>query len=357
MDTLRWILLGVGVLVIAGLFGYYKWQERQGNSSRRKTSKSAGVRRSVRGDRDVEAALRDMDDFLLDDGIDDVADLPDVEPDPDDPPVRRARARSSHHETDDHDSSVGPVRVRPVAEDVGAADFTDASHEEFPDAWNDDFEPDYDEPAEAADDERDGDGWNLGPVRIPRPSWVKEAGWLGGDHGSRAAGEDTDEGEDADEASYEDAVAQAVGEKIVVLHVHAGEGMCFTADAVHDALQQVGVRLGQHEIFHRHVETRRGEEPMFSVASMVKPGTLDPSQPETLETPGLALFMQLPGPFDGLSGFEQMLETARRLADQLDGHLLDGKRCDLTAQSVEHIREDLREYRRLAHLAARKTRA
>lgn len=353
MDTLRWILLAVGVLVVAGLFGYYKWQERQGSGGRRKTSKSAGVRRSVRGDRDVEAALRDMDDFLLDDSIDDAADLPDVEPDPDDAPVGRARVRSSHHETVDRDSSVGPVRVRSVADDVGPANFSDTLDDEVPDAWNDDFEPEYDETADEPADEREEDGWNLGPVRIPRPSWVKEAGWLGGDHGSRAAQDEPQQ----DEASYEDAVAQAVGEKIIVLHVHAGEGMCFTADGVHDALQQVGLRLGQHEIFHRHVETRRGEEPMFSVASMVKPGTLDPSQPETLETPGLALFMQLPGPFDGLSGFEQMLETARRLADQLDGHLLDGKRCDLTAQSVEHIREDLREYRRLAHLAARKTRA
>ncbi|SEP03745.1 cell division protein ZipA [Aquisalimonas asiatica] len=357
MDTLRWILLAVGVLVIAGLFGYYKWQERQGSKGRRSTSKSAGVRRSVRGDRDVEAALRDMDDFLLDDGIDEAADLPDLEAEPDDAPVGRARVRTSHHETVDNDSSVGPVRVRSVADDVGAADFSDALDEEPADAWNDDFEPEYDEAPDAYEDESDHEreegGWNLGPVRIPRPSWVKDAGWLGGDHGSRA---DSDAQED-DQASYEDAVAQAVGEKIIVLHVHAGEGMCFTADGVSDALEQVGLRLGQHEIFHRHVETRRGEEPMFSVASMVKPGTLDPSQPETLETPGLALFMQLPGPFDGLSGFEQMLETARRLADQLDGHLLDGKRCDLTAQSVEHIREDLREYRRLAHLAARKTRA
>ncbi|WP_290636880.1 cell division protein ZipA [Aquisalimonas sp.] len=357
MDTLRWILLAVGVLVIAGLFGYYKWQERQSSSGRRNTSRSAGVRRSVRGDRDVEAALRDMDDFLLDDGIDDAADLPDVEPDPDDAPVSRARVRSSHHEADDHDSSVGPVRVRSVADDVGATDFSDALNDHETGAWNDDFEPEHDEAPEASEEapehERGADGWNLGPVRIPRPAWVKEAGWLGGEHGGRVDSEE----QEAEESSYEDAVAQAVGEKIIVLHVHAGEGMCFTADGVSDALEQVGLRFGQHEIFHRHVETRRGEEPMFSVASMVKPGTLDPSQPETLETPGLALFMQLPGPFDGLSGFEQMLEIARRLADQLDGHLLDGKRCDLTAQSVEHIREDLREYRRLAHLAARKTRA
>ena len=52
--------------------------------------------------------------------------------------------------------------------------------------------------------------------------------------------------------------------------------------------------------------------------------------------------------------FEQMLEAARNLARQLDGQVLDGRRCELTRQTLEHIRDDLLEYRRLAHLAARR---
>ena len=77
---------------------------------------------------------------------------------------------------------------------------------------------------------------------------------------------------------------------------------------------------------------------------------------DEMETPGVALFMQLPGPFDGLTGFEQMLETARALARDLHAQVLDARRCELTRQTLEHIRDDLLEYRRLAHLAARRVR-
>ncbi len=374
MDTLRWILLIVGVLVIAGLFGYYKWQERQATRPQRPArGKARTVGRKTRSDRDVEAALEDMDDFVLGDDVD-------AEPDPDlaamnltaadDETVGRSRPASvggqSHHDTpDDEDWTVGTVRVRQVGEPeterprpaAGEGRQPETQDAWQPDAWD---EPLADEPEMGVDEPEDDpiqpepvdrptragrdddDAWNLGPVRIPRPAWGRDT------HGRE------ERARQQDEAATEEAITEAVGEKIVVLHVHAGEGLCFTAPAVQEALEASGLRFGQHGIFHRHVDTSRGQQPMFSVASMVKPGTLDPDEPDTLETPGLALFMQLPGPFDGLSAFEQMLEVARRLADQLEGHLLDGTRCDLTNQAVEHIREELREYRRLAHLAARR---
>ncbi len=368
MDTLRWILLIVGVLVIAGLFGYYKWQERQSARPRRKTPRT--VKRAAREDRDVEAALEDMDDFVLGDdaeeGLDLEPDLNAMDMEAGDETVSPSRPVSGHQEPeDDGDWTVGPVRVRQVAEPESARRAAPAAERQdwqpsrpVTDADDDEFEADDQEPvddlfAEYPEEDveprprqrsrrDDDDAWNLGPVRIPRPAWGREP-----DNAEESQPED-------DEAAAMNAVTETVGEKIVVLHVHAGEGLCFTAQAVSEALDATGLRFGQHGIFHRHVETRRGQEPMFSVASMVKPGTLNPDEPETLETPGLALFMQLPGPFDGLSAFEQMLETARRLADQLDGQLLDGTRCDLTNQAVEHIREELREYRRLAHLAARR---
>ena len=371
MDTLRWILLIVGVLVIAGLFGYYKCQERQATRPQRGArGKARTAGRKTRSDRDVEAALEDMDDFVLGDDVDG-----DVDPDPglsamnltaaEDESVGRSRPASvggpSHHETpDDEDWTVGTVRVRQVGEPAAERPRPAAGEGRQPetqDAWDepladepemgvgepedDPIQPEpVDRPARAGRD--DDDAWNLGPVRIPRPAWGRDT------HGRE------ERARQQDEAATEEAITEAVGEKIVVLHVHAGEGLCFTAPAVQEALEASGLRFGQHGIFHRHVDTSHGQQPMFSVASMVKPGTLNPDEPDTLETPGLALFMQLPGPFDGLSAFEQMLEVARRLADQLEGHLLDGTRCDLTNQAVEHIREELREYRRLAHLAARR---
>lgn len=145
-------------------------------------------------------------------------------------------------------------------------------------------------------------------------------------------------------------------EKIVVINLAAAEGRRFPGSHLVQALESAGMRYGQHQIFHRTLETSSGSAALFSAANILEPGMFDMERIADFDTPGVAFFMCLPGPYDGLVTFEQMLATAREVAERLGGHLLDGRRCDLTHQSIEHIREDLIEYRRRAHLAARQVR-
>ena len=70
-------------------------------------------------------------------------------------------------------------------------------------------------------------------------------------------------------------------------------------------------------------------------------------------TPGLAMFMRIPGPVDAGSAFQQMLEAGRRIAERLDGVLCDETRSTLTKQSVNHIREQIAEHARQSLLARR----
>lgn len=367
MDTLRWILLGVGVLVIAGLFAYYKWQESGVRKPQRRAPRSG---RGSHRDRDVEAALKDMDDFVLgdDDGVDTSASAPSLDTASEGVgPVRVRKVADSDSDTDRQagTESATPAEIgaaEPGAEAAAAEPATvTRSHVDDRPGAGADVTPEPEPHVESsAQPESSGQstepgargveeapaasgadrGWRLGPMRFPRPG--------------RGSEEPSDQGGGTSEQAQREAVSAAVGDKIVVLHVHAGEGFCFTAPAVQEAINVLGVQFGQHRICHHLVTTELGEEPMYSVASMVKPGTLDPSDATTLETPGLALFMQLPGPCDGLSAFDQMLEAARRLADRLEGELLDGHRCHLTNQTVEHLREELREYRRQSQLALRR---
>ncbi len=311
MDMLRWILLLLGVLVVAGLYGYYRWQEKAPVRGGRRSS----TRRRRRSDPDVDSALKDLDDLVIDDPDADPVDL-DL-----DVPVDEPRAAAGSTDLDDPDQTVSRARVRyPRPQSESDRDETVTAGEE-PDS--------IPEPVD------------LGPAVEPTPE----------------PGQREFPGFGADEPRIKDEEYQDAGEKIVVLHLVAGRGYCFTGPALVEAAERVGLRHGEHEIFHRTMNTRNGQVAVFSMASMVKPGTFDLSRVDEMETPGVALFMRLPAPFDGLTAFEQMLETARRLADSLDGYLLDPQRCDLTQQAVEHIREELREYRRLAHLAARKGRA
>jgi cell division protein ZipA len=143
-------------------------------------------------------------------------------------------------------------------------------------------------------------------------------------------------------------------DKVVVLNVAATDGRLFSGRLLAEALEAVGMRYGENAIYHRVLDARKGPIALFSAANILRPGTLEPERLDDIQSPGVALFLQLPGPYDGLAAFEQMLDTARRVAERLDVKLLDERRCSLTNQAIGHTREELREYRRLAHLMAKK---
>ena len=72
------------------------------------------------------------------------------------------------------------------------------------------------------------------------------------------------------------------------------------------------------------------------------------------ETPGVTLFMTLPGPVSALDAWDAMLATGQRLAELLDADLMDDNQCLLTRQRIAQIREEMREFDRKAGLAGPK---
>lgn len=157
----------------------------------------------------------------------------------------------------------------------------------------------------------------------------------------------------ARQPAAEPARARGGEELIVVLNLAAPEGSPFRGPALRDALESVEMRFGDMDIFHHHgVGDMRTDEPVFSAASMVKPGTLRLDALEDLSTPGLTLFMRLPGPLDPKVAFELMLNTGHRLAQALGGELWDETRSVLSAQTIAHIRERIAEFNRRRLLLA-----
>lgn len=135
-------------------------------------------------------------------------------------------------------------------------------------------------------------------------------------------------------------------DKIVSLHVSAREGgLIHGADLV-VAAEKAGLQFGAMSIFHRMVDGRPEQGPVFSVANMVKPGTFDLRDLDALATPGLSFFMTLPGPLSGLDAWDTMLPAAQRMAELLDAVVLDEQRNALGRQRIAHIREELRRYDR-----------
>jgi cell division protein ZipA len=134
-------------------------------------------------------------------------------------------------------------------------------------------------------------------------------------------------------------------EKIIALHIAAKSGQ-FQGPALHNALQLNRLRFGMHDIYHRITEVNGVPEAVFSVASMVKPGQLNPDTSEGFATPGLTLFMVMPGPLEGAHAFRDMLDTANRLAQRLGGEVLDEKRSQMTHQTEQYVFDQIAEMER-----------
>lgn len=135
-------------------------------------------------------------------------------------------------------------------------------------------------------------------------------------------------------------------ERIVTLFVAARAGETLAGADVVVAAEKAGLQFGDMGIFHRPVLGKVVEGPVFSMANMVKPGSFDMTQLDSVRTPGVTLFMTLPGPLPALDAWEMLLPTAQRLAELLDAQVLDEGRNALGRQRIAHLRDELRAWDR-----------
>jgi cell division protein ZipA len=136
---------------------------------------------------------------------------------------------------------------------------------------------------------------------------------------------------------------RSVETEVIVLHVTARDDRGFAGQDILEILLACDLRFGDMNFFHRH-EQKAGRGPIqFSVANMLQPGVFDIDNMGSMTTRGLVFFLTLPGPEDMILAFDCMLETARTVARNLGGELLDESRSVLTQQAVEHSRQQIRE--------------
>ncbi|AKO11965.1 cell division protein ZipA [Xanthomonas oryzae pv. oryzicola] len=135
-------------------------------------------------------------------------------------------------------------------------------------------------------------------------------------------------------------------DKIVSLFVAAKAGQVLRGEDVVVAAEKTGLMFGHMNVFHRLVEGHPERGPIFSMASILKPGSFDMANIREMQTPAIAFFLTLPAPMTALDAWEKMLPTVQRMAELLDGVVLDDSRNALGRQRVAHIRDQLRAYDR-----------
>jgi cell division protein ZipA len=286
---LRWILLGLGVLFCIGLWW---WESRRG---RQATDANAGLR--------SRGPFASLDAIARESGT-------------------REPTRRLEPEISDHPASAPP----PVRDELRVPE-----HELADEKLRIQDEPEIparprfsSSPSEAADDAA------ASPEAFTRERRIEPA--VGAP--------------DPEPPTAPAAAPQApVEEKIVTIRVASPPLERFEGSMLVRALAETGLEHGRFSIFHR-VDAQG--EPLFSVASLVEPGTFDLRAVEGKRYPGVSFFTVLRRPDDALEIFDEMLNTARDFAHRMRGSLQDDRGAALSLQRLATLRDDVVAWQKTA---------
>ena len=137
---------------------------------------------------------------------------------------------------------------------------------------------------------------------------------------------------------------------LIILNIMSPKGHVFTGEGIHAVMTSAGLIHGEHKIYHY----MQGNQAIFSIANAVEPGYFETTELQKISTPGLSVFMQLPGPLECRKAFDTLLEIVQRLAKALSGELCDENRTSLTPQTIAHIKEKVDAYRLKQQVSQRK---
>ncbi len=135
-------------------------------------------------------------------------------------------------------------------------------------------------------------------------------------------------------------------EEAPVLVISVAGRSAFEGGKLFRLVEACGMEFGDMHIFHRH-EDGPGQGPVqFSMANAVKPGYFDPEIRDQLSTPAVTFFLEMSQPKELMNAFDCMLATAKCVADNLDGVLKDENRSVMRPQTIEHCRQQIRDFER-----------
>lgn len=140
---------------------------------------------------------------------------------------------------------------------------------------------------------------------------------------------------DSDDSSTQQIVND--WDMVIAFTVMAREGKTFSGRSIKATLESLDLHFGDLQIYHRALPGVQSQT-LFSVANILDPGTLNPDSFATMTTPGLLIFTRLPGPINGLTLFDDLLDAAQKMTDKLDGVLCDESRQAINQTTTEAMR-------------------
>ena len=130
--------------------------------------------------------------------------------------------------------------------------------------------------------------------------------------------------------------------KIISLRL-AAPGQRFPGEALRSAMEAESLQFGRYDVFHRLHDDGTS---IFSVASMMEPGTFELDRMPGQQYSGVTMFAQLPGPVPGVNALRDLVACGKRLQEVLGGTLQDERGVPLTAHRIDRLRQDVIDFER-----------
>jgi FtsZ-interacting cell division protein ZipA len=131
--------------------------------------------------------------------------------------------------------------------------------------------------------------------------------------------------------------------QIVALRIVAASDERLSGRAVRLAITACGFVHGRFGIFHQPDADGRA---LLSVASLSKPGVLDPVNMDFQRLTGISLFTVLPGPLPPAAALDHLIDIARELSQRLPARLQDEHGQPLDADRLEDLRDSMQRLSR-----------
>ena len=148
----------------------------------------------------------------------------------------------------------------------------------------------------------------------------------------------------AQKAEAQQASANGIDD-VVVIWVAAKPGASLNGQDLLEALTTSQLRYGSG-VFRKLDPNTNAER--YKVVNGVEPGTFDLSDLDALVTPRIVMLLRFSPRNDPAEAFEDMLEVAQDVAAALDAELKDEHMSDMSSQTIEHCRQRIRDYKRMA---------
>lgn len=131
--------------------------------------------------------------------------------------------------------------------------------------------------------------------------------------------------------------------RTVALILKAPDDQPYIGQEVLEIGEDLKLMVGGEGFLQQVVTTYLGDEPMYSIAHMIHPGSFNDPEILNTEIPGLLFFAQIPGPDAHMNTVQYMLKAAAFFGQELGGTLLDENQRPVDQDYVQKLLSDVSE--------------